>query len=360
MSDSSTTALIAHYMDDAEAPMFLSGFFKSPPRNFHNTEFVEIDIERDEEDVAVPVQDLSADSRKNERNTYTNRKQKPPVFSEEASIASFDLVKRAAGNDPFQDPDFAENAAEQAFSVARKLEKKIRRSIELMAAQVLQSSGTITLVDSAGATIFTEDFQPKTTHFPTAGNDWGGGSETPLADLASLARVIRRDGRKQPTDLIFGRTALIDFLAHSTVTARLDNRRMELGMVAPEMRGQGATYYGDVWIDTYRFRMWTYDAVYKHPQTGTLTPYVTDDNVIMLCESGRLDLTYGAVPRIVEPEGRAASFLPSRMSSTELGLDLSMSAWLTPNGKHLKIDVGTRPLTIPTAIDTFGCLNTRA
>ena len=49
-------------------------------------------------------------------------------------------------------------------------------------------------------------------------------------------------------------------------------------------------------------------------------------------------------------------FLPSRMSSSESGLDLTLNAWIEPNGRSMKLEVGTRPLTIPTAIDTFGTL----
>jgi hypothetical protein len=45
------------------------------------------------------------------------------------------------------------------------------------------------------------------------------------------------------------------------------------------------------------------------------------------------------------------------MSSSERGLDFTTNAWFTPDGRHLKVSAGTRPLTIPTAIDTFARLN---
>ena len=40
----------------------------------------------------------------------------------------------------------------------------------------------------------------------------------------------------------------------------------------------------------------------------------------------------------------------------EIWLDLTTNAWVTPNNKHVMVSAGTRPLTIPTAIDTFACL----
>lgn len=359
MSDASTRRMIEMYMDEAEAPMFLSGFFQSPQRNFHNTKEIEFDIQRDDEDIAVVVNDLSVGGRENESTVYTNKKFVPPIFNEVGAVNALDMIERRAGVDPFQDPNFVANAADAAFNLARKLENKIRRAIELMASQVLQT-GTLTLIDGSGNTLYSLDFQPKTTHFVTAGNDWGTSNATYLADVEGLANVIRRDGRRMPKRLVFGKDALRNFIDATEVKERLDNRAMALGSIQPQVRGMGAVYHGTVWIGQYQYEMWSYDGFYKHPQTGVITPYVADDKVIILSEGARLDLTYGAIPRIVPPDGRALGFLPPRMSSSDRGLDLSMNAWFTPDGRTLKFDVGTRPLTIPTAIDTFGCLDTEA
>ena len=50
------------------------------------------------------------------------------------------------------------------------------------------------------------------------------------------------------------------------------------------------------------------------------------------------------------------TFLPPRISSSDRGLDLTTNAWITPDNKHVKVSAGTRPLTIPTAIDTYARL----
>lgn len=365
MSDASTRKLIAMYMEEAEAPLFLSGFFRSPPQNFHTSEMIEIDIDRDEEDIAIVVTDLSTGARLNESSLYTNKGFTPPVFDEKGPISAYSLLKREGGRSPFMDPEFGAHATRQAFRLFRKLEKKIRRSIEVMASQVLQS-GKLTLIDQTGTALYTLDFQPKATHFPTVTTDWGtvnaGGDRTddPLGDLASLARVVRRDGKRKPNRLVFGTQAFEHFISHPKVNERLDNRSMQLGQVAPEMRGEGATFQGWVWIGHYRFEMWTYDGFYKHPQSGDLVDYVDENNVIMLSDGGRLDLSYGAIPLIGERDPRALPFLPPRMSSSDLGLDLTTNAWITEDNKQLMVSAGTRPLTIPTAIDTFGCLKTQA
>ena len=359
MSDKSNARMLDLYMEEAEAPLFLSGMFQSPPRNFFSTEKVEIDVIRDEEDVAIVIKDLATGAHMNESSKYVNKSFTPPIFKEAAAINAFDMIKRQAGQTPFEDPNFALNATTQAFAVFRKLERKIRRSIELMCSQVLQT-GTVTLTDAAGVDLYTLDFGSKTSHMATVGTAWAtnGSTGTPLADLEALASVVRRDGKKNPNKLTFGASAWSRFLANADVQKRLltNLNSMGMGQLAPVSRGQGATFQGFIILGNYRFEMWTYDGWYKHPVTGVLTPYLSDDNVVMTSD-GRLDLAYGAIPRIVGPDARALPFLPSRMSSPGGGLDLSINAWVTSDGESLMVSAGTRPLVIPTAIDTFARLD---
>lgn len=358
MSDASTKKMISMYMEEADAPRFLSGFFRSPPENFHTSEEVEIDIERDDEDVAVVVQDLSVGARDNQSTLSSNKGFRPPIYKEKAPINSYKMIKRQPGQDPFQDPNYGANAVREAFRIFRKLENKIRRAIELQAAQVLQA-GALTLKDENGNALYTLNFQPKASHFPNAGTAWGSQGYKPLDDIDDLAEQIRTDGKKDPDMIIFGHRAFRDFMANEAVQKQLDNRRMETGEIRPQSRGGGATFQGFIWIGNYRYEMWTYNANYRDPQTGQAKKYIEDDKVIVRASTGRLDLTYGAIPRLVAPDARALPFLPERFSSTDRGLDFTTNAWFTPDGETLYVQAGTRPLTIPTAIDTFGCLTTR-
>ena len=358
MSDESTIRMIELYNEEAEAPMFLAEFFKSPARNFHNTEEVEIDILRDDEDVAVVIQDLTVAPRSNQNNVFTNKLFVPPIYDEELAITAFNLIKRQPGVDPFQDPNFGANALREAFSGFAKLERKIRRAIELQASQVLQS-GVLTLTDGAGNTLFSLDFSPKSTHFVTVAADWAADGTTgdPLADLESLSNVIRRDGKKRPDRLIFGADAMNRFLANPKVIEELNFRRAALIDMAPVDRGNGATFRGTIRVGHYMMEMWMYDGFFSAPTTGTPTPYVGEDRVIMLSSDGRLDLTFGSIPLLASPESRALPFLPSQIRSTDRGMALTTNSWLTPNNKALMVSAGTRPLCIPTALDTFGALD---
>ncbi len=358
MSGKTTVKMISAYIERATAPMFLSSFFKSNTDSFHNSEEVEFDVERDGEDVAIVLTDLSQGPRHNESSVLTNKRVKPPIYDEEGVLSGFELINRETGRNPFEDPNYTANAISRSFRLFAKMERKIRRSIELMASQVLQT-GVLTLIDKAGNTLYSLDFQPKSTHFPGAATAWGTNGADPLADLESLAAVIRRDGKVNPNKLIFGATAMNLFLQDANVQARIKRDSLGLGELAPVGMPADAVWQGYIWIGNYRFEMWTYDGFYKHPQTGVLTPYVAVDNVIMLSSESDLELTFGRIPQIIAPDPRLEPFLsvmPDRLPNVAGGMDLTTNAWITADNRNLKVGCGTRPLTIPKGIDTFGCL----
>lgn len=352
----STARMLDAYTEDAQSPLFLSSMFRTPPKNFHNSEKVTVDVRRSDPHLAIPLPKIGSGARKHESSKYVNKAFTPPVYDIEVPLSSYNGMERRAGKDPFEDPDFLGQVVEESFIHLRELEGMLRRAVELQASQVLQT-GALDLKDAAGNTVFDLDYEAKATHIVTAGTAWAvdGSTGNPLADLADLAEVVRRDGKAEPDRLTFGTSALQRFLANADVKAQLDNRRMERGQIAPESRGAGATFVGRIWIGQYDFEIWAYKATYIDPVTGNHTPYVETNNVIMSSSEGRLDLTFGAIPMFVRPDARVLQFLPPRMSSPELGFDFSTNAWVTPDGKHLTLSAGTRPLAIPTAIDTVAC-----
>jgi hypothetical protein len=228
MSDASTRRLIDAYIQESQAPMFLGGFFQTPDQNFYNSEKVEIDIIRDEEDVAIAVEDLSSTPRQNENSLYVNKAFTPPIFMEEGTINSFDLIKRQAGDNPFVNPDYATSAYKDSTRLFRKMENKLRRACELMCSQVL-TTGTVTCVDGSANQIYTINFAPKSTHFVTSGNRGAAAPPTRWATSPACSVVIRNDGREMPTKLVFGGQAWTLFLANTTVQNQINKLGIGLG-----------------------------------------------------------------------------------------------------------------------------------
>ena len=353
-----TSKFIETYFQDAEPQGFLSAQFRTPARNFHTSEQVEFDIVRSDEEVAIAIRSLQDGARYNHDDQYVNKELTPPVYKESASLSAFDLFGREPGDNPFMEPQYQANAMRRSFRKFRLLENKVRRAIELQASQVLQTA-TNTLTDQNGATVYEINFNPKATHFPTAATGWDESGADPIADIESLARVIRTDGKRRPDMLIFGATAWRYFSRNAEVREILDNRRINQANLEPQARGiEGATYQGFLWIENYRYEMYTYDGEYTHPQTSVGTRFIDDEKVVMMSTDTRLDLTYGAIPLIKRPAQEAMRFMPRQFASTRQGFGFTTNAYFSQNGEHLFVEGGTRPLCIPTAIDTFGCIDT--
>jgi hypothetical protein len=338
--------------------MFLSGQFQAPRSNFHNSEEVEIDIVRGEEEISIAIQDLSTGARLNSEDIFTNKGFKPPIHKEAGPINAADLIKRMPGQDPFQMVDFQANAIGRGVKLGRKLQRKIMRATEYQSSQVL-TTGVVTLIDENGAAVYTIDYKPKVTHFPTAAPIWTDTNATMLDDIRDLANVIRTDGLANPDMLIMGEKSYELFIQDTDVLARLDNRRIAgNGIVPLERLGNGGIYRGTIEIGNYKYDIYTYPGRYKHPQTGASTQFVPDDKVIIRDSAGRMDATFGGIPRIGAPDPRIPVALTGRVSVPDQMLDIQMNAWITQDGETLMVQAGTRPLMIPTAIDTYGCLDT--
>lgn len=357
MSNTSTKILLKPFIERAPAPMFMSSWFKTPPENFHYSESVEIDVQRDGKSVAIPLPVLGG-AQENVNDQYSNKEFVPPILNESTTIPATGLMKRTPGESPFGDTDFEARTLYLVAATTGKLTDKLQRTIELQSAQVLQT-GTLTLIDKAGNTAFTMSFSPKGTHFttPTA---WavGGGSGDPYTDIDNLADVVRTDGNVEPDNLIFGRGAWNRFIDNAKIQKLLVRDGLGLGSLKPPTRARNASFQGVVSIGAATFACWTYSAVYEHQQTGTLTPYMASNKVVMLSSQARLEGSFGAIPRFNAPGDHAAllPYIPQRVSSEALSIDLTVGAYFTQNRQGLVVEVGTRPLMIPVQIDGFGCI----
>ncbi len=338
---------------------FLSRMFTVKPGGIYNGDKIALDIERFGEDVAIVIKKCTGPNL-NDFDEFTTKEFEPPSYGEAFPMNVCDLLSRMAGVDPFS-AAFTEFAAQMVATMAKGfvlIDDKIKRAVELQASQILQT-GKLTLTNSAGDTVYDLDFKPKATHFPTVGTAWDNAASDPLADLESLAKVIRADGKVNPDRLIMGSTALSNFLKHSDVKEFLDNRRINIGEIAPEFTDSGATFYGFVWVGAYVFEIWTYPDTFKDPQSGDATDYVAADKVIMTSTRTRLDMTAARVPLPLGPDPRVAGLLPGRLTSRTEGFDVTPNVYATPNGKQIMGELESRPLLIPVQIDGFGCIDTQ-
>jgi hypothetical protein len=332
---------------------YLQRNFTAKPGSTYSGKKVAIDIRRFGEQIAIVVQHRKG-PRLNDLDVFTTKEFEPPSYSEGVPFDVDMLLQRMAGVDPFT-AAYQSNAGQMVaymvdgFSL---MADKIARAVELQAS-------ILNLVNSDGDVLYTLDFKPKATHFPTVGTSWAAGGGNPLGDIEALAKRIRADGKVNPNRLTMGDAALNNFLKNDDVRHNLDSRRGILGDMNPRFDNSGATFYGNVWAGAYKFEIWTYPEMYEDPVTGNMLEYVAANNVIMHSDGARLDRVNAIVPLPLGPDPRVANLLPGQMSMQgENGYELTPNVYCTPNGKQIMGELDTRTLLIPVDIDSFGCIDT--
>ena len=336
---------------------FLQRLFTVKPGGIYSGDKVFIDVKRLGEHVAVVVEKCTGPNM-NDISRFTTKEFTPPQYGEAFPLDACELLNRMAGIDPYSAAytSYASQLVAMMFNGFVEIDAKISRGIEQQASQILQT-GKLTLTNKAGDEVYTLDFAPKATHFPTVTTNWSDPGADPIADLQALASVIRTDGKVDPNRIILGESALTNFLKNDNVKACLDNRRIEIGEIAPEMVDSGATFYGHVWVGTYRMELWAYPEEFLDPEDNVVK-YVDPNKVIMLSTRTRLDKASAIVPLPIAPDPRVAGLLPGRLDSAKDGVDVTPNVYSSLNGKQVYGELESRPLLIPVQIDGFGCLLT--
>lgn len=352
-----TRSLEIRYQEAAGTPTFLSQFFRTNP-NLLTAEKFDVHVRRSGRKIAVPVTAIEANGRENVFGSFSESSYTPAIYKENITISASNLWNQQFGktvNEQEQYRIVQQRAVELAL---REVEATIRRGVELQAAQAL-ASATLALTDETGSTRLSLSFSPKASHFTTAATTWAS-STAKLADLNSLQEQIRIDGKRTVKNLIFGRRAWSDFINDSAVRAILDTRRDNRGMVErPSVRSEDASWHGYFPLDHNEVNLWTYAASYDNPQTGADTKYLNDDHVLMLPDGPEFDVIFGAIPRIEGAVPGGVSGLRTSAVMPQAGIGFDSIQWMAPDRSAITVQIGVRALVIPTAIDTYGRLQTR-
>jgi hypothetical protein len=354
MSDKSTRRFLNAYIEQSGSPLFLASLFTP---EFHNSKKVELDVYREDTSVAIAIVDPTTGSRVIAGDSFENNEWEPPAYNEEFVLSGAELYERTVGESPFADVPFLVRARKSFERGIRRAESRVRRAVELQCSQLL-STGVVTCRDANGVALKTVTYGQDSTLRPGASVDWDEASPKIYSDLAGLCAVIRNRGHMRVGKFIVGRLALAALLQDSKIQSLFDNRRMELGMINPTVQHESAVRLGDIRIEGNLVELWTYDATYKDPQTGTETPFIGDWSVVAVGAQADLRLAFGALALPIAPDPRLAALAPGRITGAG-GLALDTNVWASPDNRSLHGSAGTRPLAIPATLDGFGCLNAK-
>lgn len=342
---------------------FLSRFFELKQEDVILGEKVSYDLMREDTDVAVPLPGGIGSARSNTSSGYANVDLTLPKFKEDFTVTYDSLSHRQFGEVPFS--DFSNPRTAAAILVGTKgagvkLINKLRRAMELQAAQVFQS-GTITSVDSSGGTVYQLAFGTPAAHFASAGTVWSTtGTSTPTADLDAHATLIKGNSGCDVTDVVFGTQAWNWYLNSANTQNLYDKRNIQLGGIVaqaapPEFANSGASLMGTVTLAGGIVRLWLYDATYVHPQTGAKTPYLATNKVAFVCGDAPR-ATVAGLPVVCDTDPRLADIIPPTTQQLGRG-GYSVGFSAAPVvGEGIKLIAQSNPLQIPVNVCGLGCL----
>jgi len=363
MSQTKRTAFLKAYDEIFRHIPFLSTFFGTTPEDIVDAESVEIEIRRGTRKIAAVVSNLAQLGSKITKSLYTRKEFFPPIVAVTADFAPGDLIEKAFGETQYQTAgkSYMTQLVTKIGDKMGEAEKQISRNPEYQASQIFQT-GSMTLYDDNGEVAYEIDFLPKATHFPTVGTSWSDPAADMDSDIDSLSRVIKKDSGVAIKNLVFGATALSNYLKGTNVKAKFDIRRIESGVFDPTIINPDVDFLGDILIGNKKYACWSYEGDYEDPSKAStaILPFVAADKIIFLPDANGANVDLRKVwckaPTIGGVDPRFAGLIPTRMELDDR--QVTNRVWLDDGADTLNVQVKTRPLCIPVSIDAFGCLDT--
>lgn len=347
--------VLAGYMEEASYGGFFASFFRP---EYFDTETVEFDIEREGREIAPVLSSFTSGGQLIKSDEFSNKEITPTAVKLIAQCNALQALKRSFGENEYAPVNVVMSCMRKTMKDIRKGEKMIRRTIEVMCSQVMQT-GKVSLMDENGNVEYTIDFKPKAAHFPTSSVAWDQAGADFEGDIQSLAEQVRVNGKGNPNTLIFGEKAWHYFSKSDFVKQMLDIKNITLGGIQPRRARDGAIFKGVLWLGNYEYEMWTYPDSYNAIKTGIDTKYMDPIKVVVLDWNARLEVCYGTIPVLKKPDQQIMQYLPSIVRGNRAqNIQMSVNGYFNQDGTAINLMVGTRPIAIPVSIDKFGCLNT--
>ena len=342
-------ALYEEAISRDQEPMFLLDFFGKSPEEIHigATRRVRIDVIRAGKKVAADVVPGSGRGNPNKTTRYTATEYDLPLFWEEAHITANDLLAAFPGDDPYAPMSQEQKMRIQTAREQKAMHGKIRRAMAKMAADAL-TTGKVTLTNSD-----TIDFKKKSTLTATPRPNFASATGDPFKAITDMATKIHQAGKMRPNVAMFGVKAFDAFRGNAKVKADFDNRRTDPGYIRPEEMRMGASMQGRLRVGDVALDMYVFSDSYEN-SSGTDTPYIPDDIIILLNSTARLDVAYGAVDVLPQYVSQYEDMgFPSPPEFVR-GMTVPFAYNQPPSGAV--VGVQAAPLVIPVAIDTIGTI----
>jgi hypothetical protein len=266
---------------------------------------------------------------------YTTSTFKPAYIKEKMALTPQDLLIRDPGKTIYGPQDSGESRIQK--KVARYLKIMMNRIIrreEWMAAQALTTGAVLVEGDGVKRTV---DFGMLNTHkVILANNDlWSNALSDPIGRLNTWGTLILDDSGLTMDKVVMSLTAWRAFINHAKVKEVLENRRMVIGDVKPEMMNNGAQKVCD-WYDP-MCEIWVYQGKYIDGN-GARQSLIPAGGVLCGSSGAQTKRAYACI---------------QDMEAGNAVLQYFADSWAVKDPSVQWVRLQSAPLPIPTQIDGF-------
>lgn len=322
-----------------------AGFAALFPTQTTPTLYVDVEVERDNDLIAVDVQRFT-EGRKNKFTKASEHTYVPPFYKEDYDFARDEVYMSTVALGVTNVPGANQAIAQNALKNVRKNRKKIERAIRKQQADVLQT-GIVTLKN--GDSI---DFRRKAESIVdlTAGNYWNEDDTNPMADLALGMRFLRDIGNSSAAtiNVVMRSDAMNAFMQNASVKEEADIRRINrIDIDMPKFsESTGMAFHGQVAAGDFVVNLWTYNEKYTDAD-GNTKYYLSRENVVILPSDFEGKTVFGGLPYMRKTTvGGASIKVPGVMEADYLlrGYDDEKTISST-------LELTSAPLVVPFTID---------
>lgn len=288
---------VAFFSDRRPVQGFFRSFFKQIETN---SRFISIEVERENESVAVDVL-RSTGGNRNSWDRKTQKTYDPAAYDEYFDATELDCYEDLFGTDAngnISSINFGK-FLEQANSKMEGLFNKIDRAYEIQAMQALVD-GIVVLKNGDNI-----DYKRKAASIVAYNAAWNWALTTvdPNDKIKEGCDFINDTGKVTSNvfNVIMAGDVYQAYINNAKVQAR--NLGVQWGMdalVPAQKDAEGKVYHGMISVDNYNLRIWTANGSYKHPDTGVQTRYMPAKKILILPELTNNVLTYGLVPQLAK------------------------------------------------------------
>ena len=279
------------------------------------------------------------------RKGYTMQRYTPPFVAPRRVLTIDELRKRGFGEALYTQLTPEQRQQTLILRDADEMDELIANREEAMAAETMLTNGCIMkhiaddvdVSDEMEIRFYTEGSNPATY---TPQTKWDQAGAKIRADLGVMARMLTSRGLRA-ADLVCSPDVADAIIENEDIKTMLDNRRYELGSVAPEELAPGATIVARLNINGRIISVISYDETYTD-DAGSDQLYIPSGKCV-LTAPGAGRTTYGAVSQVEQADGEFHTYagrrVPKYLSSAE--------------GNTRSLTISSRPLLIPNHKNPF-------